>query len=190
MNTHGILQGRLDVNLTLEGKKQARRLSRWIMSRSVVQIYSSPLIRAVESAAIVSSKIGIDYVVRDELVERDYRRFDGLDRENLKAERTLLGLSNDDPTQDWHGCFDVESDEAIWARVQSLLEEVNSIYPTKVTLFVTHAGVIKAILHSIFDIPHYRHLCFNIPNGCVVGLRHTLSGYQLVELYPDLSLLK
>ena len=161
LNSRGILQGRIDVALSSEGKEQAARLANWVKTKSVIQIYSSPLIRAVESATIVSQQLGINFVLRNELIERDYGRFDGMNRESLKAERSVLGLPNDDPTQDWYNCSYVESDEAIWNRVKTLLIELTALNQTESVLFVTHAGVIKSILHSIFNIPYYRLLCFN-----------------------------
>lgn len=149
------------------------------------RIFSSSSARAIETAKIVEAFLGISYEVVSTLRERDYGPFDGLPREELLTLRQSLGFSNIDPTQDWTDVEGVESDECVWKRVKPLFEELIASQSADTALFVTHAGVIKAVLHSIFAIPPERKLCFKIPNCSFVVLRSVQNYLEMTELCPN-----
>ena len=80
-NAEGILNGRRDQPLTELGREQARTLAGKIKASklSFYAIYSSPLQRAVETASIVTTAIGLEQKVDnndiqnlDDLAERDF----------------------------------------------------------------------------------------------------------------------
>jgi broad specificity phosphatase PhoE len=55
--------------LSAKGRRQAEGLARDLSGRSVAAIYSSPLERAVETAEVIGSALGLPVLVREELTE-------------------------------------------------------------------------------------------------------------------------
>jgi len=84
-------QGRGDSSLTIKGKKEskenAKKLKRYIESFDNIQIYSSPIGRAKESAYIVCEEIGVkkeEIIFDDLLKEFIYGIFEGRTKEECK----------------------------------------------------------------------------------------------------------
>ena len=78
-NKQKVLQGRSDLPLNEEGRQQSLDAGKALTERGVtaVRVYSSPLIRAVETAQLAC---GTDDVVTDErLIEMDYGPYEGMD---------------------------------------------------------------------------------------------------------------
>lgn len=75
-NANGILNGHRDLPLTELGRQQARDLADGVVEAGIAfdVVYSSPLVRALETAKIVIDTAGIDVepVVLPELIERDF----------------------------------------------------------------------------------------------------------------------
>ncbi len=67
--------GRSDIPLTEQGRAEARDAAETLHGWSIAHAYSSPLVRARETADIVSPACGVD--VDDHLVEWDYGDFEG-----------------------------------------------------------------------------------------------------------------
>src|SRR3712207_5088470 len=57
--------------LTPRGREQAAALARALRGAAVAKLFSSPLLRAVETAEILSAAIGVPYEVTDALREYD-----------------------------------------------------------------------------------------------------------------------
>lgn len=56
-NLRGIWQGRLDYGLSEEGRHQSLRAGRSLVGSEVGRIYSSPLVRAADSARIIAGEL-------------------------------------------------------------------------------------------------------------------------------------
>jgi broad specificity phosphatase PhoE len=79
--------------LTPAGRLQAAQLARRLQDRSVTCIYSSPVLRAVETSIVVAHALGIDYEVADALRENDVGVLEGrADDEAWQAIRLRLRL--------------------------------------------------------------------------------------------------
>ena len=186
-NRAKILVGKSEEGLSERGRFQAQVVADYLIDIPLDILYSSPQIRAVETAGLIAKRINVKMALKSELIERNYGPYDGLTREQLITQRRKDGLCIDDPTQDWYNAEGVESDEMIWRRVYTLIE-TSSGY--KHILMVTHAGIVKSILHRIFEIPHHRHNCFKILNGTLVVLKNVESGFELGGLLPTVVLSK
>jgi broad specificity phosphatase PhoE len=57
--------------LTLTGREQAAALADRLQDRAITRIYTSPLLRAIETSVIVAGRLGIEYEVTDALREYD-----------------------------------------------------------------------------------------------------------------------
>src|SRR5919106_2250933 len=147
-NDAGTLLGRQPAGLSERGVVEARALADWLRTRyRVSTIHSSDLPRAVQTADVVASALGIDEPREHPLLrERELGPFEGLGREELLAERRRRGLPTSSPTQDWHGVEEVESDSAVWARFERFASDCGLFARAEEAdvLVVTHAGVIRS----------------------------------------------
>jgi len=57
--------------LTRNGRAQAVTLADKLRDRAITRVYTSPLLRAIETSAIVTERLGVDYEVTDALREFD-----------------------------------------------------------------------------------------------------------------------
>ena len=76
--------------LTLEGRQQAAALADALQTQSVTYIYSSPVLRALETAIILAGRLGVEYEVAEALREYDVGLLEGRsDDEAWRAWQTL-----------------------------------------------------------------------------------------------------
>jgi broad specificity phosphatase PhoE len=80
-----VLQGRgIDLSLNPTGARQAEQVARLLAEQSVRAVYASPMRRALETARAIASRCGVEVVVRDELVECNVGRWEGLSWEGIR----------------------------------------------------------------------------------------------------------
>jgi len=83
-NTQGILIGTQPGKLTSKGKVQAYALAEYFRPRCINCIYSSPLQRAQDTAAIISEKMSKEVRVMESLQERDLGNLNGVSRKEFR----------------------------------------------------------------------------------------------------------
>jgi broad specificity phosphatase PhoE len=100
---HEISNRGLKHPLTLKGRQQAFDLAQKLQDCSIARIYSSPVLRAIETTVIVANHLGIDYEVTEALREYDLGELEGRSDENVW---TLWQELFDDWTkrQRWENC--------------------------------------------------------------------------------------
>lgn len=144
-NASNRLQGRIDSNLTEEGKKQALEVRNYFVDKEVDLIVSSPLKRCVETANIISNdKIKIIY--DDRLLGRDHGEFTGMPKEEV----------NFDDYWNYYKNIKYERAENVvdlFNRVKKLIEELKEEYKDKKIIIVTHSGVIRIMYYYFNGIP-------------------------------------
>ena len=86
LNSRHVLQGRSDHPLNEAGIQQAREAARRLQSLGIRfdRVYSSPLIRAVQTAEIVVPNT--EPVIDERLIEMDYGPYEGTDLNRLPPE--------------------------------------------------------------------------------------------------------
>ena len=173
-------QGRSDRPLTPLGRQQAKALASELASSSSLSvIYTSPLRRALETAAVVGEQVGLEPVPDDDLREVDVGSWTGLSRAEVEArypdafERWLDG---------GEGWDDGESYAEMSARVLAALVRISGSHPGDELLVVSHGGPIRAIQAAAagMDVHAYRKLRRVEPNA---GLsRVAVEGARITRL--------
>ena len=136
-------QGRRDTLLNERGREQSRALARSLRGEGLRAIYTSPLRRARETAAIIAETLGVEAVLDDErLVEADTGDWTGL----LTAEIVAMAAAEyarwraADPSFRFPGGESVAEQTA---RMTAALAQVaRGPLPA---LVVTHGGSIRAL---------------------------------------------
>lgn len=89
-NVLGRIQGRQDIPLNAAGRSQAQMLAKGMEKRPVTAIYSSPQLRAMETAMALARNQGAQVIPVPELVEIGYGDWEGRTASDiLEKERTL-----------------------------------------------------------------------------------------------------
>jgi uncharacterized phosphatase len=57
-----IIKGRLDLSLSSRGRRQADKTGRWLKTKGIQALLSSPLARAAQTAEIIGRHCGLDSV--------------------------------------------------------------------------------------------------------------------------------
>ena len=142
-------QGQADPPLTARGRAQAAHAASAI--GTVDAIVSSDLQRALVTAQIIASALGVEPLIVDpRLRERDAGEWSGLTREEIHEQwpgyladdvqvsvGRVAGSTGRRPPG-W------ESDDDLWPRVRASLVEIERLVPDGDVLAITHGGVIYA----------------------------------------------
>ena len=152
-NSGGIFQGRSEYPLTDEGRSQARQRGRSLVSASVkTAIFSSPLVRALESAQIIAQELSLEGVqVVPELIEFDLGDWTGRTWTELKGASPELW--NRFRTHSWAGIESTERPEALYDRSCSawkiLRDRAREDHLDRV-IALTHGGLLQWLVRSTF----------------------------------------
>ena len=149
-NFKSIVQGRIDNPLNDVGRAQAKETGLKLKDLHINfdRIYSSPLIRAKESASIINNILNIgEIIVDEELTEREFGNLEGLDVSYMRWLVTNPNFKR----------VGYEDDEVIINRVKNAIDRI-SLTGNNI-LIVCHSHTIKSLLVYIdkekysFDYP-------------------------------------
>jgi alpha-ribazole phosphatase len=148
-------QGRGNISLNETGRNQARLLSRRLSNEKFSEVFSSPLLRARETAEIIAAVHGLTPRLVDGLREIFFGDWEGkIYTEMDEKDRNAVDLWMLNPeTGTIPGG---ESFEQFRERTLRSYEELLSTDHERNFLIVTHAGAIKVLVAGILDIPFSR----------------------------------
>lgn len=141
LNRANVLQGRSDHPLNEEGIKQAEEASERLRSVRFDHVFTSPLIRAVQTAEIIApyARPSVD----ERLIEMDYGPYEGTDLNSLPPE--ILTFFSDfvhNPAPEG-----MEQLSSVTARAGSFIEDIRGLEGD--ILVSTHAIAMKGILEYL-----------------------------------------
>ncbi len=141
LNSRGVLQGRSDHALNETGIAQAREAAEKLRGISFSAVWSSPLVRALQTAQIIAP--GLMPNVDDRLIEMDYGPYEGADLNHLPQEVITFFqdfVHNPAPSG-------MEPLEAVVRRAGAFMEE--HCRSEENILISTHAIAMKGILEYL-----------------------------------------
>jgi probable phosphoglycerate mutase len=138
------------VSLNVQGREQAERLAWKLLGRGITHIYSSPLERALETAAPIARELGLKVEVRDAFGEVRFGEWTGKRFEELARDpRWKLFNSYRSGTRPPGGELMVESQ----ARIVGELESLRARHGQETVAVVSHSDIIRAALIHYAGIP-------------------------------------
>lgn len=151
LNRAGALRGRLNVELTERGHWEARRLATRIAEEYRVDaIISSPLTRALQTAASVGQATGVTPEQHDALIDIDYGTWAGRSIDEFDpGEREVLANWHRDPSVALPGA---ENPRDVQERAFELLSSCTRL-TSQCLVLVTHDALIQLILCRVLGIP-------------------------------------
>jgi broad specificity phosphatase PhoE/ribonuclease HI len=144
--------GRGDALLNGRGLGQARAAAARLSSYGdVAAVVSSPLRRAMQTASVVASKLGLDVVAEEGLMETDFGAWEGATFAEARAQWPKeMQAWLDDPAVAPPGG---ESFVATFARVTAARERLLRSYAGERVIVVSHVTPIKAIVREALGAP-------------------------------------
>ena len=163
-NAANRFQGVVDRPLTERGRQQSEHLAEELTGLVLDAVYSSPLARALDTAAIVGSRLGLEPVPDGGLREVDVGGWAGLSRAEVEARFPEAFQNWIDGGEGWDGG---ESYDQMSARVLAALERIARLNTGGHVLIVSHGGPIRAIHAAAagMDVNEYRRLQPVEPNA-------------------------
>jgi broad specificity phosphatase PhoE len=156
---------RLDQPLTPDGVAMAEAFCAAYKKTPWRAIYSSPLNRALSTAAPLAHAIAIPVETRDELAEVDYGEWDGKSAEEVSRDYHLeYERWTADPA--WNPPTGGETAVALAQRMTHVIEEIKLAHDDGDVLVVSHKASIRVALCALLGVDVGR---FRYRFGCPVG---------------------
>jgi probable phosphoglycerate mutase len=149
--------GVTDVELSEEGREQARRLAERLSHAKIAAVYASPLGRTVETARILAAPHHLEVQTCDDFREISHGHWEGMTRREVeeKFPEEMAEWEKDPYTFAPPGG---ESGLAVTARALPALIDLVREHPGEKILIVSHKATIRLLLSSLlgFDPRRYR----------------------------------
>jgi broad specificity phosphatase PhoE len=149
--------GATNVDLSDEGRAQARALALRLADDHITAVYCSPLKRTVETASIVARPQGLTPIPRDGLREINHGRWESLQRSEVESQfPEEYAAWEEDPFI--YAPQDGESGLSVMARALPVIREVVLNHVGENVAVVSHKATIRLIISSLlgFDPRGYR----------------------------------
>lgn len=162
-NIEKTVSGDKESPLTIEGIKQAVALGEVFKDIKFDVVFSSPLLRAIDTARLITKKtVRID----ERINERDYGLNEGKPIKNTNPDELWDYKLNTDK-------YENETVKDLLKRTKDFINFLKENYKDKTVLVVTHSGVSRAIYYTINKIPK---------DGKLNNLELPNCGYQEYDL--------
>ncbi|MFN8389926.1 MAG: histidine phosphatase family protein [Bdellovibrionota bacterium] len=161
-NVNGVLQGHQDNPLNHRGRIQAKRVAHRLADEPMDALYSSDLLRAIETARAISSAVGVDLETSHELRERSYGEFEGRPVHEYRSALAASGLQREEFVP-----LGGESVVQVEARVSKFLSDLREQFAMKTVTLVAHSGTNRALLKILLNKQYSDWLSIEQDNACV-----------------------
>jgi probable phosphoglycerate mutase len=179
-NVKRILVGRyIESHLTEYGKKQVADTAMYLKNISIKKVYTSPVIRTVETAKIICRILELDYKVDERLYEIELGKLVGMNFEEIVQKFGNLFLKFYNENDSMLTTYGVESFYSIKSRIKNLLDEVMKNHGAENVLLITHLDPIKAAISTLLDLNPRSLYNWHIHNASLTILRHQNNVYSL-----------
>lgn len=146
-----VLCGRMPgVTLGQQGMAQAHALAQRFAHENIAGVCTSPLERAVQTAAPIADRLGMLAESCDDIGEIDFGSWTG---------STFDELSDDSRWQDWNRCRSIsrppqgETMLEAQLRIVRAMERMRRLHAGRSVIFVSHSDVIKTALLYHLGLP-------------------------------------
>lgn len=167
-NQRGILQGWLDVPINAQGRQQAYVLAHSLAGADFSAVWSSPLVRAHETAAIVATSLGLSPpLCHAGLRERHFGAIQGIPKDELAELNPALleQILRRNPAAEFVGG---ETMEEFADRLHAAFADIGALHKRGRVLVVTHGWVLDVVTRHIGGLARNAVLHVKPKNGeCV-----------------------
>ncbi|OGK62280.1 hypothetical protein A2334_02370 [Candidatus Roizmanbacteria bacterium RIFOXYB2_FULL_38_10] len=178
-NKKRILQGHLDTPLDEEGKAQSHRAAKILKNRKIDVVFSSDLIRAFQTAQIVTKGI-VKHIKRTPLLrEKYFGKFQGMTFDEIGSYLTKFGEQGNFSFRGREKEFGVETEDEVIERITEFKKMLVTHKGKTIAIF-SHGGFIRRLC-IVFGIPKEKIEKVYIPNATPMVLIKKGNTYILEE---------
>jgi 2,3-bisphosphoglycerate-dependent phosphoglycerate mutase len=179
-NVKRILVGRyIESHLTEYGKRQVADTAMYLKDISIKKVYTSPVIRTIETAKIICKILELDYEVDERLYEIELGKLVGMNFEEIVRKFGNLFLKFYNENDSSLRTYGVESFYSVKSRIKNLLDEIMKNHGDENVLLITHLDPIKAAISTLLDLNPRSLYNWHIHNASLTILRHQNKVYSL-----------
>jgi probable phosphoglycerate mutase len=170
--------------LTEKGERQvealARRLARW--APPITCLYTSPLLRARQTAEPIARQLALEPIMEDGLREIDFGQVSGLTREAFQASMPQVYAHWQDRSDLTFQFPGGEQRQAFFRRVGHTLDEITARHRGEQVAVVAHGGTIRAGLAHLLPETMSDWWAYALDNGSLTHVHASDTGNVLVTL--------
>lgn len=163
-NVEGRFQGQSDTPINETGRQQADALGRYLKGKNLQAIYTSDLIRALDTSRIIAAYHNVDIKPDPRLRELNFGSWEGMDYYEIQSKHPIVlteWQENILKTAPPGG----ESLEQLAMRVQVVYEHIISTELKGEILIVAHGGVLQVLLCYALNLPFQNYWQFHLDPG-------------------------
>lgn len=150
-NREGRFYGRIDTPLNAQGETEARELAARLHARPVQRLYSSPALRARQTADYLSETLDLPVQTDELLWEMDHGRWEGLRFDEARAlDPDLWERWRTGEVEAPHGG---ESLTDAMARARQWVDGILQQHPGETIAAVAHGGILQAMVCVLMGTP-------------------------------------
>ncbi len=138
------------LSLNAEGKKQAQQLASGLSGLPVSAIYSSPLERALETAATLEKSFNLKCIPSNDFLEIDFGEWTNLSFDELNNNLTFRRFNS------FRSCTRIPGGEIMTEAQQRIvrgIEKLSAAHPNETVAVISHSDMIKAAIAFYAGIP-------------------------------------
>jgi broad specificity phosphatase PhoE len=181
----GIFGGRIDMNLSPRGKRQAKILADYLQGKTIDAIYASPMKRVQQTVAPTLKNGGHEQTIFPDLCEIDFGDWTGLNWETVRDKFNFAVHEWLDQIQQ-PGAPNGESGKAFRRRIEPRLREIIQKHPGKNVAIFCHGGVIRMLLSILIEVPLPKTNAFEVEYASItqVALHPHMAEIELMNFTP------
>ncbi len=166
-NRDGLIQGNIDSSLTPLGVQQSCLIAEELKGFDIDFIFSSPAIRAYETAKPLSVPRSIPIAIVPGLREREYGIYEGKSLQETQKAHPELFATTSSKIDMGARPKDGESLREVVGRVVPFVERLRGHLPDKTIAIVAHGIVNKLIIGDLVDRSLEKINTYRQSNGCI-----------------------
>lgn len=178
-NKTGVLQGWTDIPLNTQGRIQARTMAASLVDAGFSAVWTSPLLRAHETAAIIATALGLPAPMCHEgLKEKHFGAVQGIPKSELAELNPVLleQILRRNPAAAFAGG---ESMDELADRVLAAIDDITRQHLGSKVLVVTHGWVMDVVTRQVQGLARHSVLHGKRQNGERLWVQATRDGQAL-----------
>lgn len=175
----GRCYGKLDVGLSANGRRQIEQTARFLERFKLWAVYSSPRIRATESAKIIAEKNNLITETREDFAEIDFGDFEGLEYAEVERRfpETYRKWMNQPTTVEFPNG---ESFARMQTRVLHATNELKLRHAGETFAVVSHGGASRIVLANVLGMR----------NADIFRLAQDYAAANVIDFYGEFPVVK
>jgi probable phosphomutase (TIGR03848 family) len=181
------MPGRLPgIHLNKRGRKQAKRVAKFLEPAPIKAVYSSPLERTMETAKPIAKAHNLPVVIRPGLIEADIGKWQGKQIKVLRKKKSWRRIQLNPSRFRFPGGERINDSQH--RLVNDIEELVDQHPPEDMIVCVSHSDPIKLIVAYYLGLPLDMYQRLSVSPASITALMIGDFGGHLLSLNYDLSL--